>query len=438
MPGDVAVAAVAAEAVPLRDPDDLDAIVARCARASVVMLGEATHGTSEFYRRRALLSRRLIEEHGFDFIAVEGDWPDAHTIDRYIRGVGDDADAHATLRRFDRWPTWMWANSEVAELVESLREHNAGRPHGRQVGFYGLDVYSLFESIHAVVEYLATVDPALAALARERYACFGAFRGDEIAYARAALVLGDDCAAAAVAMLSDLLAIRLNGRDDDLLDARQNARVVYNAERYYRTMIHGNVRSWNVRDRHMLETLDQLVRRRDGRGGRGRGIVWAHNTHVGDYRATEMARFGQLNLGGLARDHFGHDNVALIGLTTYSGGVIAARAWDAPHETMRVPAARGDSHDALLHELTRSGVGHPDFALALDTPAAHALFSRVRGQRAIGVVYDPALDALRNYVATDLRSRYDAVIHFDQSTPVTPLGVPFARDQLPEAFPSGV
>ncbi|MFY9263844.1 MAG: erythromycin esterase family protein [Solirubrobacterales bacterium] len=442
-----AIAEIARLATPLGGDDDgLDRLLDRVGGADVVMLGEATHGTAEFYEWRSRITRRLVAEHGFGFVAVEGDWPDAAMIDRFVRGVvsgpEDAADARSLLGRLDRWPTWMWANEEVASLMDWMTNFNGLRASGAQVRFHGLDMYSLYKSISAVLEYLADVDPELEAVARDRYACFDSHRPDEIEYARSALRLPHGCESQAVANLMDLLALRLpadrpDGRE--LFDAQQNARVVRDADRYYRTMLRGDARSWNIRDTHMLETLDQLLLHgasSDG-GAARRGIVWAHNTHVGDYRATDMVANGYINLGGLARERYGEAAVALVGFGTHGGSVIAAPAWDGPTTSMPVPPARPGSYEDALHA-ARARVGADDLLLVFDDLARHGPLSRVAGHRAIGVVYDPAHEARGNYVPTALTDRYDAFIFIDRTEGLHPLPATADVREMPETWPSGV
>jgi erythromycin esterase-like protein len=423
---------------------DLDAMADAIADARVVMLGEATHGTTQFYDWRRRISQRLIERHGFGFIAVEGDWPDCGKIDdfvcgRDVRDVDDDDDPRAVLSSFDRWPTWMWANEEVVRLMTWMRGVNQSRLDQDKARFHGLDVYSLYRSIDAVLRYLETVEPELAQTAAQRYACFGAYEGDEIAYARSTMSLPEGCADEAVQTMVDLLSLnaRSGSADDELFDAQQNARIVHNAERYYRTMLHGDAQSWNIRDQHMLETLELLVKRGGSSGEQPRrGIVWAHNTHIGDYRATDMAAAGYVNLGGLARERFGRDEVELVGFSTRAGTVTAAFAWDASAQAMPVPPAKQGSYEHALH-VAGEEIG-PDLALLFDDAARGGPLASVAGQRAIGVVYDPAEEPRRNYVPTSLAERYDAFAFVHDSSALTPLPTKLDPREIPETWPSGV
>lgn len=429
--------------LPLAAEAAADEIAEATAGARVVMLGEATHGTTEFYGWRRVVSQRLIERHGFRFIAVEGDWPDCHKIDEYACGreAGGSDDPITVLASFDRWPTWMWANEQVWRLMTWMREFNASRPAHDQVRFHGLDVYSLYKSIDAVLGYLESVDPVLYQAAADRYECFGPYDRDEIGYARATLRLPRGCGEEAVAMLVELLARQSDtaAGGSELFDAQQNARVVRNAEHYYSTMLHGDVNSWNIRDRHMIETLDALLRSggsADGAQPR-RGIVWAHNTHIGDYRATDMDAAGYVNLGGLARESYGPENVSLVGFGTYQGTVTAGRAWDAPAQRMPVPPARLGSYEDAF-ERSRAWSGVDDFALIFDSDARSGPLAEVAGHRAIGVVYNPEHESRGNYVPTSLAERYDVFVHVRDTTALVPLPTALDTHEIPETWPSGV
>jgi erythromycin esterase len=419
---------------PLRGDADLDPLLERIGDAHVVLLGEASHGTSEFYTWRDRISRRLIEEKGFSFIAVEGDWPDCHAVNRYVKGKGEArATARDVLHAFERWPTWMWANEEVVALAEWLRQHNRTVDEERRVGFYGLDVYSLWDSMSTVIEFLEAVDPGAAARARTAYGCFDPYEQDVQDYAMATALVPTSCEDEVVRILSTL---RQNAREyrerdrDGYFDAEQNALVARNAELYYRTMIRGGAASWNVRDTHMMETLQRLLKHH---GPDSKAIVWEHNTHVGDARATDMARAGMVNVGQLARQEWGGD-VVIAGFSSYAGTVIAGRGWGAPMERMTVPAAREGSWEAVFHAAEAS-----DRLLLLDAldDAPGALDPR--GHRAIGVVYDPAAERFGNYVSSVLPYRYDAILHLDRTEALRPLHYPAHADaEPPETYPSGM
>lgn len=406
---------------------DLDPLIRRMADARVVLLGEATHGTHEFYAWRAAITERLVEEHGFNVVAVEGDWPDCRALDAHVRG-GGPASAEDALRAFRRWPTWMWANREVADLARWMRGWNEGHPRD-VVSFRGLDVYSLWDSMDVVLRYLETRDPAAAEDARRAYACFEPYMRDEQAYARATTWVPASCEREVVQVLADLAERAILGEED--FDAQMNARVAANAEAYYRAMVRNDAQSWNLRDAHMMDTLDLLLERG---GPRAKAIVWAHNTHVGDARATDMVADGTWNLGQLCRERYGMDDTFALGFTTHEGSVIAARAWGAPMERLRVPPAREASWEDVLHQAS-SG---QDAWLLLRGSRLPDAWHEPRGQRAIGVVYHPQRERAGNYVPTDLPARYDAILHVDRSRALEPLHLRVEETgEPPETFPTG-
>lgn len=421
---------------PLRTPRDLDPLLDRVGAARCVLLGEATHGTSEFYTWRAEFTKRLVAEKEFSFVAVEGDWPDCYRVNRFVRGDADAGEsAGDVLRRFDRWPTWMWANREVAAFVGWLRSHNDGRPDDRKVGFYGLDVYSLWDSLYEVMGYLRRTDGAALEAARRAVRCFEPYGEDAQAYARAARLVPESCEGEVVELLRAVrgraVAEPADGRDAAFA-AEQNALVLKNAETYYRTMVRGRTESWNVRDRHMAETLDRLTAHC---GPGSKAVVWEHNTHVGDARFTDMADDGAVNVGQLARERYGERDTVLVGFGTHSGTVVAGAEWEAPPERMRVPGARPDSWEDALHRAAAC-----DSLLVFDRSAAAAGESAEwRGHRAIGVVYEPDAERYGNYVPTVLPRRYDAFLFVDRSRALRPLHVrPREADEVPETYPSGV
>ena len=416
-------------AQPLASLDAVHPLVNQLKERRIVMLGEATHGTFEFYRFRAALSEALIRDHGFDFIAVEGDWPDGERLRRYVqRKEGAGSSAEAVLSRIHRWPRWMWANREVAALADRLRP--------LACGFYGLDVYSLFESIDEVLRYLRRVAPLMARRVERLYACFEPYRSDEIAYARSLLRDPEGCLHEAIQGLEEMLTLRTvrSSRDsDELFEAQQNARVVKNAEAYYRAMLQGDAQSWNNRDEHMLETLEQLL----GHAGPGsKAIVWAHNTHIGDYRATDMRDNGYVNLGGLARLRWGAESVALVGFGSHHGHVTAGAAWGAAAEAMVLPPAREGSLEDHFHRAAQR-LGQPDFFLSVDGALRDSALATTLGHRAVGVVYDPDHEGRSQYVPTSLVGRYDAFVYMDETTALHPLGGFQELGNVPETWPSG-
>jgi erythromycin esterase len=433
---------------PLNTEADLDPLIARIGDAQFVLLGESTHGTSEFYTWRTRISQRLIAEKGFDFVAVEGDWPDCFRVNRYIKGFPDAGDsAFTVLNGFERWPTWMWANREVVHLADWLRRHNERAHRDARVGFYGLDVYSLWESMDAVLEYLRRHDPGAIPAARRAYACFDPFTQDEHRYARATALVPTNCEREVVAVLSELRRRfdrrdTASGDDDEArFDAEQNALIAVSAERYYRAMVRADDASWNVRDTHMADTLDRLVEFHQRSGRRGKAIVWAHNTHLGDARATDMAAAGLTNLGQLVRERHSGSGVVIVGTSAYQGHVIAAPAWGDAMEVMPVPPATAGSWDELLHVEDSRDIGR---LLLLERIASEPKMQALRGQRAIGVVYRPPgrslfLSAGRNDVPTLLPRRYDALIHFDDTRALHPLHAEHLHPrEIPETYPSGM
>ncbi|HEX8695795.1 MAG TPA: erythromycin esterase family protein [Longimicrobium sp.] len=428
------VEGVKEHALPLEDDRDLDPLLERIGDARVVLLGEASHGTGEYYTWRDRISRRLIAEKDFSFIAVEGDWPDCYAVNLFVKEWGDVGEsAREVLHAFHRWPTWMWANEEVVALAEWMRETNRDRPDERKAGFYGLDVYSLWDSMEVVTRYLERRDPALAERARRAYGCFDPYEEDVQEYAFATAFVPTDCEEEVVQMLREMRSkgpqFREHGREA-YFNAEQNALVALNAELYYRTMVRGGSASWNVRDTHMMETLQRLMKHH---GPDAKAIVWEHNTHVGDARATDMARAGMVNVGQLARQEYG-DECVIVGFSSYRGSVIAGDAWGSPMERMRVPEARGGSWEAVFHE-----AGAQDKLLLLEgfdeVPGA----LDPRGHRAIGVVYNPDAERYGNYVPTVMPYRYDAMLYIDESHAVHPLHLaPVPEHEVPETYPSGM
>ena len=428
---------------PIEGVRDYDPLVELIGDAQVVLLGEASHGTHEFYRERARITQRLIEEEGFAAVAAEADWPDAYRVNRWVRLNSQDRTALEALGGFERFPRWMWRNQDVLAFVDWLRKHNQSQPEARRVGFYGLDLYSLFASMQEVIRFLEKVDPEAATRARYRYSCFDAFGEDTQAYGYAAeFGVTRSCEDQAVQQLIELQrrAAELANRDgmlaeDELFYAEQNARLVKNAEQYYRTMFRGRVASWNLRDRHMAETLEALIAHLGRTGSRARVVVWEHNSHIGDARATAMGEMGEWNVGQLARERFGNDAV-LVGFTTYQGTVTAASDWDAPAERKRVRPGLSGSFESLFHS-----VGMADFLLTLRGNArlGEAL-GETRLERAIGVIYRPESERLSHYFEARLPQQFDAVIHFDRTRAVEPLDrTPgWNKGEPPETFPTGL
>jgi erythromycin esterase-like protein len=438
---------------------DYDPLIQQIGEARFVLIGEASHGTHEFYRERAQITKRLIQEKGFTAIAVEADWPDAYRVNRFVRGTTSDAEAIDSLAGFKRFPTWMWRNADVLDFIGWLRAYNEALPNStNKVGFYGLDLYSLHASIEAVLGYLTKVDPEAAKRARYRYSCFDHFGEDAQAYGYAASFdLTESCKNEVITQLVELRrrAADYASRDgrvaaDDFFFAEQNARLVKNAEEYYRSMFRGSVSSWNLRDRHMAETLESLVAHLENQSQAGspprprwsaqpaRIVVWEHNSHLGDARATEMGERGELNVGRLVRERHGRDAI-LVGFSTYTGTVTAASDWDAPAERKHVRPALKDSYEALFHE-----VGVPRFQLSLREESAMAsALNEPRLERAIGVIYRPETERQSHYFYARLADQFDALLHFDQTRAVEPLErTPEwnmeAVGEPAETFPSGL
>jgi erythromycin esterase-like protein len=408
-----------------------------------VLLGEASHGTHEFYRDRADITKQLITGQGITAIAVEADWPDAWRVNRYVRGLSDDSDALAALSGFKRFPAWMWRNTVVRDFVEWLRGYNSGRNAMQQVGFYGLDLYSLFSSIQAVLAYLDQVDPEAAARARYRYSCFDHAAEDSQAYGYAARFgLRPSCEDEVVQQLRDMncRAMQMSSEPtlarDEAFFAQQNARLIRNAEEYYRAMFHGRVSSWNLRDSHMAETLTALDRHLAATAGPPPRIaVWAHNSHLGDASSTEMGERGEWNLGQLVRDRYPGE-ATLLGFSTHHGHVTAASNWNEPPQRKRVVEGLPGSWEDVFHQ-----TGEENFLMILQRkPGLLKLTQAQRLQRAIGVIYRPDTERQSHYFYTRLADQFDAIVHIDETTALEPLdkGALWSGDEVPETFPSGI
>ncbi len=416
------------------DPEEsLDPLMERIGDARIVLLGEASHGTHEYYVWRSRISQRLIREKGFNIIGVEGDWPDCYRINRYIRNYDNSGiKAVDVLKKFNRWPTWMWANWEVSALMEWLKNHNGDLPYKQQVGFYGLDVYSLWESLEAILDYLRENDPDALKAAEEAMLCFEPYDREGSDYGVSARFVPESCEQEVLKLLKMIRArVPLYDSDPEApFNAEQNAMTAVNAERYYRAMIEGGPESWNIRDVHMTDTLEKLL---DFHGPGSKAIVWEHNTHIGDARATDMARGGMVNVGQLARERWGKSNTVLVGFGSYRGTVIAGRAWGAPMQEMEVPAARKGSWEDMLHSTTPEN----KLLISNDIRKYPLLDSRIN-HRAIGVVYDPLHEKYGNYVPSMIPERYDAFMFFDRAEALHPLKVEPQGELTPETYPWGI
>ncbi len=437
-------AGLSAAARPIRGAaSDYDGLLDLVGDRRVVLIGEASHGTHEFYRERARLTRALIDQHGFNAVAVEADWPDAYRVNRYVMGLSDDADATTALADFRRFPAWMWRNDDVVRFVEWMRARNDAHRHpASKARFYGLDLYGLRASIEAVIRYLDRVDPAEAARARDRYSCFDHVGNDGQRYGYG-LAYEDrpPCENEVVLQLLELRRrseayLRRDGwvAEDELFFAEQNARLVRNAEEYYQQMYRAEVSSWNLRDRHMAGTLDALLEHLDQQFGHTKVVVWEHNSHVGDARATAMSARGELNVGQLVRQRYA-DDALIIGQTTFTGEVTAADSWGGAGRRMRVRAALPTSHEALLH-----GLDIPAFWLPTRDPAARETLHRPRLERAIGVIYRPETERQSHYFDALLASQFDAIVHWDVTSALHPLepSARWDRGEPAETYPSGI
>ncbi|MBF9235978.1 erythromycin esterase family protein [Hymenobacter sp. BT683] len=422
---------------PLRTAADLSPLLDAIGEARVVLLGEASHGTHEYYTWRTALSKRLIREKGFQFIAVEGDWPDCFAVNAAIKQPEITyGSAAQLLQTFNRWPTWMWGNWEIAAFVEWLHRHNSHQPTGKRIGFYGLDVYSLWDSLQAVLRYVEQQGDAAVAAARRAFHCFEPYSADPQEYARAVAFVSEDCQDEVTAVLQALRRQVQQHAPTNLPErelafgAEQNALVAVNAERYYKAMLRGGSASWNVRDEHMMETLASLL---DLHGSDSKAIVWAHNTHIGDARYTAMRRAEMVNIGQLAREHLGREEVFSVGVGSYQGRVVAGREWGAPFETMVVPPALRNSWEDRLHQQ----LGGPNALLLSEELKEDDQLSTLLGHRAIGVVYHPEREQFGNYVPSLIPERYDAFLFLDRTQALHPLATHPQANVPPDLYPWG-
>jgi len=427
------------------DNSDYDALMERCAKAKIVMLGEATHGTHEFYKARADITKRLVEELRFNAVAVEADWPDSWRVNGFVKGLDEDAAAADALAGFKRFPQWMWRNSDVLDFTGWLRQRNI-KSTGEDVGFYGLDLYSLNDSMKAVLDYLRANDPAVARTFTHRYACFDHFGGDPKRYGLfTGSGISKTCEEEVISALADmrrkkasLLGLDGHRAEEAYFCAEQNATVVADAENYYRTMLRGDVESWNLRDRHMMNTLIAISSHIESLHGGAKIVVWAHNSHIGNARATQMGQRGEFNIGQLAKERFGEEAV-LIGFTTHHGTVTAASDWDAPAERKTVRPALAHSCEKLFHE-TEIPRFWLDFSKHKD---AADLLQHPLLERAIGVIYRPETERQSHYFTASVSAQFDAVFHFDETRAVEPLERTPAWEEkgaaeVDETYPSGL
>jgi erythromycin esterase len=428
-----AVKLIRERAYPLHQPADLDTLINKIGDARIVMLGEASHGTHEYYTWRAHITKRLIKEKGFNFIAVEGDWPDCYSLNRYIKQYVPDKKAYDVLNEFERWPTWMWANWEIVALAEWLHNHNKSLPVDKKIGFYGLDVYSLWDSMEEIKQYLQKVDPAALEVAQEAFKCFEPYKKDDgTSYAYASQMVPELCETEVVDLLKEIQQRRPNYDHDyeQAFSAEQNALVAVNAEKYYRAMVKGGAASWNVRDSHMEETLERLL---DLHGTTSKVIVWEHNTHIGDSRATDMTDEGMYNIGELVREKYKKEEVFLVGFGSYEGTVIAGRNWGAQMKVVDVPEAKDGTWEHLLHK-----AGTDNKLLLMDDFMEDIFLEERIEHRAIGVVYNPVYERYGNYVPSIVPLRYDAFIYIDKTKALHPLHLEGSNKEMPDTYPFGV
>lgn len=415
--------------------DDLDPLMEYIGTAKYVLLGEASHGTHEYYTWRAKITQRLIQEKGFSFVGVEGDWPDCYRLNRYAKGYSNSGtDLYSVISEFNRWPTWMWANWEVAAFIDWLKIYNENRLSDKRIGFYGLDVYSFRESMHSIIEYLKKNDPKALQSAKKAMECFEPFGQDEgQSYARASALVPELCEKEVLHMLTEIRtnAENYNSDAENVMSTEQNAFVARNAEKYYRAMIKRGSASWNIRDEHMVSTIERLMK---FHGKEAKIIVWEHNTHIGDARATNMASEGMVNVGQLLREQHSNDGVVAVGFGSYKGSVVAGRNWGDDMRKIKVPEATEGSWEYYFHQASKG----KNRLLLLNKLKDKKNFSSPIGHRAIGVVYNPEHERFGNYVPTILPERYDAFIFLDETTALHPIHIQTEKNQVPDTYPFGI
>lgn len=420
---------------PLENIVDLDPLMEYIGDAKYVLLGEASHGTHEYYTWRAKITQRLIQEKGFSFIGVEGDWPDCYRLNRFAKGYKNAGkDIYSVLNEFNRWPTWMWANWEVAAFIDWLKVYNESLALDKKVGFYGLDVYSFRESMHSIIGYLEKNDPQALKAAKKVMECFEPYGHDEgQAYARASAFVPELCEKDVLGLLTEIRSKieSYNSDAENVMSTEQNAFVARNAEKYYRAMIKRGAASWNIRDEHMVSTLERLMQYH---GSEAKTIIWEHNTHIGDARATDMRLEGMVNVGQLLREQYSDDGVVSVGFGSYKGSVIAARNWGDTVRKIRVPNAVEGSWESDFHHAS----GGENRLLMMNTIREERCISQPIGHRAIGVVYNPEHERFGNYVPTILPKRYDAFIFIDETTALHPINIEPDGNQIPETYPFGM
>lgn len=429
------IAVIKNNATPLNNSGDLDPLMEYIGDAKYVLLGEASHGTHEYYTWRAQITQRLIQEKGFSFVGVEGDWPDCYRLNRYAKGYLDSGkDIFSVMSAFKRWPTWMWANWETAAFIDWMKVYNEAISSDKKIGFYGLDVYSFRESMRAIIDYLEKNDPNAHKIALKALACFEPYGKDEgQSYARASSFVPELCEKEIVTMLTEIRnnLENYNSDHENVLSTEQNAHIARNAEKYYRAMIKRGSASWNIRDEHMVSTIERLIK---FHGKDSKIIVWEHNTHIGDARATDMAKEGMVNVGQLLRQQFAEEGVVSVGFGSNKGSVIAGRDWGDSMRKIKVPQAIPGSWENLFHIASQG----KNSLLLLDTLKNEKCLSPYIDHRAIGVVYNPEHERFGNYVPTIIPQRYNAFIYLDVTTALHPMQNQVDETQIPETYPFGL
>jgi erythromycin esterase-like protein len=420
---------------PLENSEDLNPLMNYIGDAKYVLLGEASHGTHEYYVWRAKITQRLIQEKGFSFVGVEGDWPDCYRLNRYAKGYENSGqDIYSVLNQFNRWPTWMWANWEIASFIDWLKVYNESLSKNKKVGFYGLDVYSFRESMQSIITYLEKNDPEALQSAKKVIQCFEPYGNDEgQAYARASAFVPELCEKDVLHLLTEIRSKveSYNSDAENVMSTEQNAFVARNAEKYYRAMIKRGAASWNIRDEHMVSTVERLMKYH---GSGAKTIIWEHNTHIGDARATDMASEGMVNVGQLLREQYSGDGVVAVGFGSYKGSVIAARNWGDEMRKIRVPEATAGSWENDFHHACKG----KNRLLLMNKINEERCVSAEIGHRAIGVVYNPEHERFGNYVPTIMPKRYDAFIFLDETTALHPIHIEPDGNQIPETYPFGM
>lgn len=420
---------------PLQNLEDLDPLMDYIGDAKYVLLGEASHGTHEYYTWRAKITQRLIKEKGFAFVGVEGDWPDCYRLNRYAKGyLNSGRDIYGVMNEFKRWPTWMWANWETAAFIDWLKAHNAELAADKRIGFYGLDVYSFSESMNSIIQYLEKNDPKALKIAKKAMNCFEPYSKDEgQSYARASAFVPVLCEKEILTLLTEIRknVPNYNSDPENVMSTEQNAYIARNAEKYYRAMIKRGSASWNIRDEHMVSTIERLLK---FHGNQSKVIVWEHNTHIGDARATDMASEGMVNVGQLLREQYATDGVIAIGFGSYKGTVVAGRNWGDEMRKIKVPEAVEGSWEHAFHVASNG----ENRLLLMNTIIEEKSLSDYIGHRAIGVVYNPEHERYGNYVPTIIPKRYDAFIYIDETTALHPLHIQPDGNQIPETYPFGM